>query len=117
MARDASAYLQDVLEACTAIEDVMSGVSVEEYRNKRAVRSAVEREFIIIEEALRRVSALDERVFRSISNSRAIVDFRNMLAHDYGAVDDDAVFGLVYSDLIVLKAEVGELLHYSHDAN
>jgi hypothetical protein len=23
---------------------------------------------------------------------------------DYGAVDDDAVFGLVYSDLIVLKA-------------
>lgn len=34
-----------------------------------------------------------------------------------GAVDDDAVFGLVYSDLIVLKAEVGELLHDSHDAN
>ena len=79
MARDISAYLQDVLEACTAIEDVMSGVSVEEYRNKRAVRSAVEREFIIIGEALRRVSALDERLFRSISNSRAIVDFRNIL--------------------------------------
>ena len=117
MARDVSAYLQDVLEACTAIEDVMSGVSVEEYRIKRPVRSAVEREFIIIGEALRRVSALDERLFRSISNSRAIVDFRNMLAHDYGAVDDDAVFGLVYSDLIVLKAEVGELLHDSHDAN
>ena len=117
MARDISAYLQDVLEACIAIEDVMSGVSVEEYRNKRAVRSAVERVFIIIGEALRRVSALDERLFRSISNSRAIVDFRNMLAHDYGAVDDDAVFGLVYSDLIELKAEVGELLHYSYDAN
>jgi uncharacterized protein with HEPN domain len=109
--------LQDVLEACTAIEDVMSGVSVEEYRTKRAVRSAVEREFIIIGEALRRVSALDERLFRSISNSRAIVDFRNMLAHDYGAVDDDAVFGLVYSDLIVMKAEVCELLHDYHDAN
>ena len=117
MARNVSAYLQDALEACTAIEDVMSGVSVEEYRTKRAVRSAVEREFIIIGEALRRVSALDERLFRSISNSRAIVDFRNMLAHDYGAVDDDAVFGLVYSDLIVLKAEVCELLHDSHDAN
>ena len=117
MTRDVSAYLQDVLEACTAIEDVMSGVSVEEYRTKRAVRSAVEREFIIIGEALRRVSALDERLFRSISNSRAIVDFRNMLAHNYGAVDDDAVFGLVYSDLIVLKAEVCELLHDSHDAN
>ena len=53
MARDLSAYLQDVLEACTAIEDVISGVSVEECRNKRAVRSAVEREFIIIGQALR----------------------------------------------------------------
>jgi uncharacterized protein with HEPN domain len=117
MARDLSAYLQDILEACISIEDVMSGVSLEEYRSKRAVRSAVEREFIIIGEALRRVSALDETLFSSISNSRAIVDFRNLLAHDYGAVDDDAVFGLVYSDLIVLKAEVGELLDDCHDAN
>jgi uncharacterized protein with HEPN domain len=117
MARDLSAYLQDVLDACNSIEDVVSGISLDEYRNKRAVRSAVEREFIIIGEALRRVRALDERLFSSISNSRAIVDFRNLLAHDYGAVDDDAVFGLVYSDLIVLKAEVGELLGDCHDAN
>lgn len=117
MARDGSAYLRDVLEACTAIEDVMSGVSLEECRNKRAVRSAVEREFIIIGEALRRLSVLDEELFCSISNSRAIVDFRSLLAHDYGAVDDDAVFGLVYSDLIVLKVEVGVLLLDPHDTN
>lgn len=117
MARDLSAYLQDVLEACNSIEDIMTGVSLDEYRSKRAVRSAVEREFIIIGEALRRVSSLDEKLFDSISNSRAIVDFRNLLAHDYGAVDDDAVFGLVYSDLIVLKAEVGELLDDCRDAN
>jgi uncharacterized protein with HEPN domain len=117
MARDLSAYLQDILEACNSIEDIMSDVSLEEYRSKRAVRSAVEREFIIIGEALGRVSALDETLFSSISNSRAIVDFRNLLAHDYGAVDDDAVFGLVYSDLIVLKAEVGGLSDDCHDAN
>ena len=117
IARDLSAYLLDIFEACNSIEDVMSGVTLEEYRSKRALRSAVERKFIIIGEALRRVSALDETLFSSISNSRAIVDFRNLLAHDYGAVDDDAVFGLVYSDLIVLKAEVGELLDDCHDAN
>lgn len=111
MARDISAYLQDVFDACNSIQDVMNGISLDDYRRKRAVRSAVEREFIIIGEALRRVGALDKRLFSSISNSRAIVDFRNLLAHDYGAVDDDAVFGLVYSDLIVLKAEVSELLH------
>ena len=95
----------------------MSGVSLEEYRSKRTVRSAVEREFIIIGEALRRVSALDETLFGFISNSRAIVDFRNLLAHDYGAVDDYTVFGLVYSDLILLKAEVSEFLDDCQDAN
>ncbi len=102
MARDPSAYLQDVIEACNSTEDVMSGVSLKGYRNKRAVRSAVEREFIIIGEALRRIRTLDETMFSSISNSRAIVDFRNLLAHDYEAVDDDAVLALVYSDLIDL---------------
>jgi predicted nucleotidyltransferase/uncharacterized protein with HEPN domain len=109
MVRDLSAYLQDVLEACNVIEDVICGISLEEYRSMRAVRSAEEREFIIIGEALRRVSALDERLFDYISNSRPIVDFRNFLAHDYGAVDDAAVFGLVYSDLIVLKGQANKV--------
>jgi uncharacterized protein YutE (UPF0331/DUF86 family) len=53
-------------------------------------------------EAFRRIRTLDETLFSSISNSRVIVDFRNLLAHHYGAVDDDAVFGLIYSDLIDL---------------
>lgn len=70
MARDLSAYLQDVIEAFNSIEDVMSGVSLEGYRNKRAVRSAVEREFIIIGEALRRIRTLDETLFSSIESLR-----------------------------------------------
>lgn len=117
MARDVSTYLQLVLEACTAIEDTISGISLEEYRNNRAVRSAIQRGFIIIGEALRRLSVLDEKLFRSISNSRAIIDYRKMLAHDCAAADYDVVFELTYSNLIILKAEICELLHDSHDAN
>ena len=117
MPRDLAAYLQDILDAASAIEDVMQGVSLESYRSTRAIRSSVEREFIIIGEALRRISALDEKLFASISNSRAIVAFRNLLAHDYGAIDDDSVFGVVYSDLVVLQAEVVELLHKPNSAN
>lgn len=48
MARDMSGYLQEVLEACNSIEEVMKGISLNEYRSKRSVRSAVEHEFIII---------------------------------------------------------------------
>lgn len=52
-----------------------------------------------------------------MTNSRAITGFRNLLTHAYGGVDDDAVFWLVYSDLIVFKAEVTDLLDDCHDAN
>ena len=118
MPRDLTAYLQDILDAAAAIADVMRGVSIEDYRNTRSIRSSVEREFIIIGAALRRISDHDERLFASISNSRAIVDFRNLLAHDYGAIDDDSVFGIVYSDLIILQAPPlpGKLtpLHFNH---
>ena len=117
MPRDLAAYLQDILDAACAIADVMRGVSLEEYRAKRSVRSSVEREFIIIGAALRRISDLDAQLFASISNARAIVDFRNLLAHDYGAIDDDSVFGIVYSDLIVLQGEVAELLQKLTSAN
>ena len=117
MPRDLTAYLQDILDAAAAIADVMRGVSIEDYRNTRSIRSSVEREFIIIGAALRRIGDLDARLFASISNSRAIVDFRNLLAHDYGAIDDDSVFGIVYSDLIVLQAEVAELLQELTSAN
>jgi uncharacterized protein with HEPN domain len=117
MARDISAYLEDIYDACVAIEDVTEAVSLQEYRAQRAVKSSVEPKFIIIGEALRRISFLDERLFLSISNSRAIIDFKNLLAHDYGSVDDDSVFGLVHSDLLVLKEELGNLLRDLFGAN
>ncbi|MFM7753845.1 MAG: DUF86 domain-containing protein, partial [Cyanobium sp.] len=71
MARELSAYLCDIIDACDAIEDVMTGVTLEDYQKRRSVRSSVERDFIIIGEALRRISMLDTCLFTSISNSRS----------------------------------------------
>jgi len=48
MARDPAAYLIDALEACRAIEEVLSDVDLETYRSRRSIRSSVEREFILI---------------------------------------------------------------------
>jgi len=117
MGHDLSAYLQDILDACNAIQDVTLDVTLEDYRSRRAVRSSVDREFIIIGEALRRISGIDERLISSTTNSRSILDFRNLLAHEYGAVDDDSVFGLIQSDLVVLKAEICDLLQDLFGAN
>jgi uncharacterized protein with HEPN domain len=53
MQRDSRAYLNDILEAAAAIQEATADVNAEAYGSNRLIRSAVEREFIIIGEALR----------------------------------------------------------------
>jgi uncharacterized protein with HEPN domain len=75
MALDLSTYLCDIVEACNAVEDVIKGVTLKDYRIKRAIRPSVERE--------------------------SVVDFRNLLTHNYSAINDNAVYVPIYSDLII----------------
>lgn len=78
----------------------------------------MERDFALIGEALTRLRKFEVTTFVLISNSRLIIDFRILLAHDYGAIDDDAVYGLALSDLFVLNAdEVADLLAKLGEAN
>ena len=58
MQRDERAYLNDIVEACAAIESALSGLDLAAYRADRLVRSAVEREFIIVGEAVAALSRL-----------------------------------------------------------
>jgi uncharacterized protein with HEPN domain len=110
MARDPAAYLIDALEACRAIEDVLDGIDLETYRSKRSIRSSVEREFILIGEALRRLEKVSPDLFSRIADARRAIDFRNLLAHDYSVVDDDVVYGLALSDLLSLNRDLEALL-------
>ena len=49
MPRDTNAYLHDIIDACDSIASILSGISIEAYVGLREKRSAVEREFIIIQ--------------------------------------------------------------------
>jgi len=44
MPRSIAAYLADILDACDAIDEVLSGVDLATYQSKRSIRSSVERE-------------------------------------------------------------------------
>lgn len=39
-----------------------------------------------------------------------MIDFRNLLAYDYSAIDDDVVFGVAHPDLLILKRDLEALL-------
>ncbi len=110
MPRSVSAYLADIIDACDAIDAVLRDVGLETYREERAVRSSVEREFILIGEAVANIRRQQPQVAENISHSRMIVGFRNLLAHDYAAVDDETVLGFATDDLPLLRQEWAALL-------
>jgi len=68
------------LRTCAAIESALSGLDLGAYRANRLVRSAVEREFILIGEAVASLIRLEPSLSERISHSRRIIGFRN-LAH------------------------------------
>lgn len=110
MQRDPSAYLNDIIEAAAAIEAATGGLDSDTYGQSRLIRSAVEREFIIIGEALKVISLQSPALFASIPEGRQIIDFRNLLTHEYLNVSDRLVWGAIQVDLPSLKAHCRDLL-------
>lgn len=74
------------------------------------IRSAVEREFITIGEAVNSLARLDPELAAEITHARKIVAFRNQLTHDYAAIEDEAVWAIAYRDVPVLRGECSALL-------
>jgi uncharacterized protein with HEPN domain len=110
MQRDERAYLNDILEACAAIQRALAGLDLAAYREDRLVRSAVEREFTIVGQAVAALARVSPRDFAQITHARRIVDFRNQLTHEYPAVDDAVVWLIAEHDVPVLIAECSALL-------
>ncbi len=102
--------LLDVREAGDSILQHTVGKSLDEYSGDRFFRRAVEREFEIIGEALRRLESLDSATAARITDLRLIIDFRNRIIHGYDTVDDMVVWGIVGKRLPILTEEAAGLL-------
>jgi uncharacterized protein with HEPN domain len=108
--REVPTLLRDIEEAGTAILRFIAGRSAADYEADEYFRSAVERKFEIVGEALREALSADPSLETRITEARRIVDFRNLLIHGYSLVQHDRVWGYVQRDLPRLLAEVRALL-------
>lgn len=70
------------------------------------VRSAVERQFEIIGEALNLLRQSNPGLAGRITDASRIIAFRNRLIHGYATVSDDVVWGVIEASLPVLAHEV-----------
>jgi uncharacterized protein with HEPN domain len=110
MRLEAKKYLYDIQQAASRIAEFTSGKKLDDYRSDALLRSAVERQFEIIGEALAQLAKLDAELVARISGYRRIIAFRNILIHGYAEVDDRLVWDIVESKLPVLQRETEALL-------
>lgn len=110
MRPEARKYLIDVRGASDLIAAFSAGKSFESYASDALLRSAIERQFEIIGEALRRLADIEPALAAQVPEYRRIVAFRNVLIHGYAVVDSRLVWGVVEGKLPELAAKVKALL-------
>lgn len=88
MRLEAKKCLYDVLRAAMLLAEFTDGKSFEDYERDIMLRSAVERQFTIIGEAMAQLARYDAEVAARISEYPRIIGFRNVLIHGYADIND-----------------------------
>ncbi|MGB5251122.1 MAG: HepT-like ribonuclease domain-containing protein [Sedimenticolaceae bacterium] len=107
---DAAKLIWDAQQALQRIQRFVARKDFAAYQSDELLRSAVERQFEILGEALNQLSRLDPNMAEKVPDLPRIVAFRNILIHGYASVDDRLVWGVVESRLEPLLDVVAALL-------
>ncbi len=103
-------YLFDVVAACEAIMGFVKGRGFGDYDGDLMLRSAVERQLMIVGEALNTARRLDEGVAVDMPEVRDIIQLRNIIAHGYAVVENATIWGIVQADVPKLREQASSLL-------
>ena len=110
MQHDPRAWLWDALQAADRIAIFIRDRGLAGYLADPMLRSAVERQFEIVGEALNRLAQEAPDIARRISDLRRAVGMRNALIHGYREVDNENVWQTAQNNLPPLRAQVAALL-------
>ena len=103
--------LEDIRSAADFVKTATTGIALPRFKQDRLLRQAVERNFEIIGEAMRRLEKDDPETAARITDYRRIIAFRNVLIHGYDVIDPAIVWSAVEVDLAPLLADVQKLLN------
>jgi len=107
---DPRKYLHDIVNCCEFILELTRDRTVEDYRNDRVFRSALERELQIIGEAMLRLDNESPETAEKVSEHRNIIGFRHVLVHGYDSLDPNTVWNVVEAKLPILLQQCKDLL-------
>lgn len=101
------ARMWDMLDAARAITGFVKGKALEDLLSDRQLRNAVERNLEIIGEAARNVSAVARDENPNIPWT-SIIGLRNVIAHEYGDIKYEKIWGICTNRLPVLIQQLEE---------
>ena len=110
MEAESRTCLNDVLNAAGMLNEFTYDKNFSNYGDDPLLRSAMERQFGIVGEAISRLAKIDEPTAARITDYRRIISFRNILIHEYNSVDNQVVWNALQYRLPVLVLEVETLL-------
>ena len=115
MKLETSKYLYDIRRAAALLREFTNGKTFADYESDAMLRSAVERQFEIIGEAMTLLARSDETTADRITHYQRIIAFRNVLIHGYVDVDDRVVWDVIETHLPTLAQEAEALMEESAD--
>jgi uncharacterized protein with HEPN domain len=92
------------------LRTVTTNRNFEDYAGNELLRSAVERKFEVMGEALTRIRRDEPSVLSQIHDHRDIISFRNILIHGYDSIDYRIVWGVIQDDLDRLLDDATRLI-------
>ena len=110
MQPEAPALIWDARRAAGRVLEFVAGRSWDDYQQDVMLRSAVERQFQIIGEALNRLSKVDSATADRVPDLARIVAFRNVLVHGYAQIDDALVWEVASTRVPELATVLAGLL-------
>lgn len=108
--RNPKKYLYDIINCSEFVLQLTKDKTVEDYKNDRVFRSALERELQIIGEAMLQLDRMSTETVEKISEHRSIIGFRHVLVHGYDSLDPNTVWNVVETKIAVLLNQANRLL-------
>jgi len=108
MRRDLAVYLVDIQQCLDELALFSAGKQLSDYQTDVLLRRAIERDFTIIGEVMRRILHHFPEARVRIEDAQAIADFRNVIVHEYNMLDGAKIWNIVIHSAPVLKRQIDE---------
>jgi len=112
--RDNISFVHDIVDSIIKIFSYSRTHSVNDLKNNEWDQDALIRNLEIIGEAANNLDKSFRGQYAEIP-WRKIIDFRNIVVHDYADIDIEIVWNIVHNDLPMLQKQINQILNKNSD--